>query len=251
MPRVSAQFVFALPPMRRTLVPTRLTFVEGTLMKLRYACLAAALAAAATAAQADGNQMYIRGGSMGVGLGYSTMVTERIAARVGANYFNYSRDDTYESNRYSADLKFSSIEALADVYVAGGFRISGGAIYSANKLDLTAQLGAGGTFTMNGVTYSGINAASAQVDLGRKKVAPYIGIGYSSRPNEGKGLGFHFDVGIVHQNPQASITIDADPVVTGDPTFQANKAQEEAKLRDSVSSASNWPVLMFGMSYTF
>jgi hypothetical protein len=153
--------------------------------------------------------------------------------------------------RNSANLKFSSIEALADLYVAGGFRITGGAIYSANKLDLSAKLGAGGSFTMNDVTYSGVDSASATVDLGRKRIAPYFGIGYSSRPNGSAGLGFYFDVGIVHQSPEASINVVADPAVTGDPTFQANKAQEEVKLRDAVSSASNWPVLMFGMSYTF
>jgi len=220
-------------------------------MKLQQVCVAAALAAVSSAALADGNQLYVRGGSMGVGLGYATALTDNINARIGFNYFDYSRDHTYESNRYSANLKFSSIEALADLYVAGGFRITGGAIYSANKLDLSAKLGAGGSFTMNDVTYSGVDSASATVDLGRKRIAPYFGIGYSSRPNGSAGLGFYFDVGIVHQSPEASINVVADPAVTGDPTFQANKAQEEVKLRDAVSSASNWPVLMFGMSYTF
>ena len=220
-------------------------------MKIRHTCLAAALAAISTAALADGNQMYVRGGTMGVGVGYATALSERINARVGFNYFDYSRDQTYDDNRYGADLKFSSIEALADVYLAGGFRLTGGAIYSANKVDLTARLGPGGSFTLNGNTYVGINSASAVVDLGRKRVAPYIGIGYSSRPNGGSGFGFYFDAGIVHQSPQATISIDADPLVTSDPTFQANKAQEEGKLRDSVSSASNWPVVMVGMSYTF
>jgi len=220
-------------------------------MKTRHTCLAAVLAALSTAAFADGNQLYVRGGTMGVGVGYATALSERINARVGFSYFDYSRDQTYDANRYGADLKFSSIEALADVYLAGGFRVTGGAIYSANKVDLTARLGAGGSFTLNGTTYSGINSASAVVDLGRKRVAPYIGIGYSSRPNGSAGLGFYFDAGVVHQSPQASISIDANPAVTSDPSYQANKAQEEAKLRDAVSSTSNWPVVMVGMSYTF
>lgn len=220
-------------------------------MAFKHACVAAALAALANVACADGSQIYVRGGTMGVGVGYATALTERVNARFGFNYFDYSRDQTYDANRYGADLKFSSLEALADVYLSGGFRLTGGAIYSANKVDLTARLGAGGSFTLNGTTYSGINSASAVVDLGRKRVAPYIGIGYSSRPNGSPGLGFHFDAGIVHQSPQATISIDANPAVTSDPTFLANKAQEEAKLRDSVSSASNWPVVMVGMSYTF
>ena len=55
-------------------------------MALKQACVAAGLAILANAALADGNQMYVRGGTMGVGVGYATALSERINARVGFNY---------------------------------------------------------------------------------------------------------------------------------------------------------------------
>lgn len=219
-------------------------------MNLGHVCIVAALSASSTTVFAAGSRVYLKGGTLGVGVGYAASLSESSGARIGANFFDHSRSDDYEGNRYDAKLKFSSIEALADFYLAGGFRITGGAIYSANKLDLAARLGPGNTFKLNGVGYP-VNSASAVVDLGRKRVAPYLGIGYSSRPGGGAGFGFHFDAGILRQGASASIAIDANPGITSDPVFQANKAQAEIDLREAVSDSKNWPVLSFGVTYTF
>jgi hypothetical protein len=114
------------------------------------------------------------------------------------------------------------------------------------------------TLNLNGQTYA-IQSADAQIDLGRSRTTPYIGMGFSSKPRAGGGLGFHFDVGLLKQDPTATINVVLDPATQAqlnaspslNATYLANKAQEEQKLRDSISGARNWPVVNLGLTYAF
>jgi hypothetical protein len=219
-------------------------------LSLNTMLLGAALAMIGSQAQAAGPQLFLKGGTLGVGLGLSASVSESFGARLAFNTFNYSTDKTYNSNNYTGDLKFQSFELLGDYYLSEGWRVSAGGIYNANKVQLRLKPGPGSTYSLNGIAYP-ITSASAEVRLGDNKLTPYVGLGYSSKPSSGSGLGFYMDLGATFQSPQSSISVVADPLILGDATFQANKLAEEKKLKDEVSKAKTYPVLSLGMTYTF
>jgi hypothetical protein len=213
-------------------------------------CAAGALVLAAPAAFADTGSLYVKAGTLGVGAGYAIPIGDSFAARIGANVFRVSTDHSYDGNAYSAKVKFGSGELLGDWYFTDGFRLTIGALYNRNRLDLDAKLGPGGTYQVNGVEYP-INSASAVVDLGHRRITPYTGVGYSTKPSLAAGLGFYADVGAMYQKPRSTISVDANPAILNDPTFQADKAQAESDLSDSVSHAKVYPVISVGMIYGF
>ena len=234
-----------------TTVPRR----SGPSLAVIVAAAAALLAGSAMPARAagplDGAQLYVKAGTLGGGFGIATSFADtRFGLRAAIDGGSLSRSGTYDSNAFQATFNFSSIELLGDVYLAGGLRLTAGAIQSSNKLDVTASDAATQGVTFNGVRYP-VSAASAEVDLGGNRFNPYLGLGYSSRPNAHGGLGCFVDAGVMFQQPTSSITVQGAAPLLIDPTFQANKAAEERKLQDSASSWKNWPVVSIGLSYAF
>ena len=228
----------------------------GRCSGLAAAVLISALSLAPVAARAEGVQLTTDVGTLGLGAGLGTMFTDSIGARVGFNTFRYSRNGTYSNNDYTGKLKFSSLDVLADWYVIGNFRLTAGLVRNGNKVALEAT-NPNKRLNLNGQTY-GFESADAQIDLGRGRISPYFGLGFGSKPRAGGGLGFHFDVGLLKQDPTATINLVPDAttqLLLNDPqvnaTYQANKAQEEQKLRDSISGARNWPVVNLGVTYAF
>jgi hypothetical protein len=210
----------------------------------------ASFAALCNQAAADSPQLFLKGGTLGVGLGLSTSISNSFGARFAFNNLNYSADKTYSGNSYTGNLKLQSFEVLGDYYLSQGWRLSAGGMYNANKVQLRLNPGPGSTYSLNGVAYP-ITSASAEVKLGDNKVTPYVGLGYSSKPGSSGGLGFYFDLGATFQSPKSTITVVANPLILNDPTFQANKAAEEKKLQDDVAKAKTYPVLSLGLTYSF
>ena len=76
-------------------------------------------------------------------------------------------------------------------------------------------------------------------------VAPYLGIGYSTRPKAAKGFGFNYDVGVMFQNPKSTLT------ATGAGVTQADIDAQNAKVQDAINKLKVMPVLAIGVSYSF
>lgn len=192
----------------------------------------------AAALAGDVGTVYTQLGTNGLGLGYAASVSDDWAVRGQYNTMkqSFSGDVGDFGSGSSLDVKidFNSLQLVGDWYPMGeGFRVSGGVVFNNNKITVN------GTGNVDG-TNGTVNAEIKMSD----GVAPYLGIGYSTKPKVAKGLGFNFDLGVMVQNPKATLTATGGPT----PTQIAN---EQAQMQDAVDKLKYMPVLALGISYSF
>jgi len=209
--------------------------------QMTFAYVLAALCAAPLLAQAgDNGTVYTQIGTNGIGLGYAMSVATDWAVRGQLNAlpkttFTGDVGDFGSSSQLTAEVTWNSVQLLGDWYpFEGGFRTSGGLVFNNNKITVT------GTGTVNNVANQTVNAEIKMSD----SVAPYLGIGYSTRPAAAKGLGFNFDLGAMFQNPKSTLT------VSGGAT-QADINAQNAKIQDAIDKLKIMPVVAIGLSYAF
>ena len=195
----------------------------------------------------------LRAGTLGGGVELAHAFTEKLGFRVSANGLNYSRSETRESVDYDARLKLQSGQLLLDWFpFSNNFRLSAGAMYNGNKFTLDGKPSPGGTFTINGTTYSSSDVGSLNGKVDFRKAAPYVGLGYG-RP-VGKGLSLTADLGVLFQGSPRSTLSATCGAVTPAPTcaqIQSDVAAEQNKFNDDIAKYRFFPVLSIGLAYVF
>lgn len=208
----------------------------------------------------QGGQLGIHAGTLGLGLSAGYDLSEILGVRGLVNYFDYSYDRTLSGNEYEGDLELRSLGLLADWYPVGGsFRVTGGLFVDNNELSARAMAD---DLDINGVQY----AASLNARAGFESLAPYLGIGWSSR-REGTGISFLFDAGVLFLGSPdltASGSISAGGCTfsvaeNGRATLRggcpsglgADLEAEHADLRDDLDDFELYPVVSAGLAYRF
>jgi hypothetical protein len=186
----------------------------------------------------DAGTMYTQLGTNGLGIGYAASVSNSWAVRGQYNTMKQSYSGDVGSygpgSALEVKIDFDSLQLLGDWYPAGdGFRLSGGVVFNNNKITVT------GTGQVNGVN----GTVNGQIKMS-ESAAPYIGIGYSTKPKVAKGFGFTFDAGVMFQDPKATLT------ATGGPTA-ADIAVGQRQMQEAADNFKNMPVLSLGLSYSF
>lgn len=171
----------------------------------------------------------------GVELGYR--FNDYLAVRGGINTGSYDYSSTDAGINYDYTLDFDNYPVLLDWHIFGGeFRLTGGVVSNNNK----ATGRASGLLDIGGTTYN----TTATTDITFEKASPYVGLGWGALPSTKRGLGFSFDIGVLMQgSPTAKIT--APGASAGD------IAAEEAALNEDLKDFKYWPVVSFGIGYTF
>lgn len=212
-------------------------------MKLpgKMACMAALVAVVPFAAVAgDMGTVYTQLGTGGLGIGYAKSVSQDWAVRGQYNAlpkqkFTGNVSDFGSNANLTVELDWNAVQLTGDWYPGeGGFRVSGGVTFNNSKI------------TVAGV--GNVNNKPATVNAEIKmsdNAAPYVGIGYSTRPKDAKGFGFTYDLGAMFQNPKSTLT------ASGVGVTQADIDAQNAKVQDAINNLKVMPVLNFGISYSF
>jgi len=203
-----------------------------------------------TAAHAGDLAIAVKAGTLGVGVEATTNIVPMfINARLQGNAFNYSTSITDTQVTYDGKLKLASVGLLADIYpFAGKFRITGGAYYNGNKLDVTGRPTAG-TFTFNGVTYPSAQVGTVTTTVNFNKFAPYVGFGWGDAISSGSPIGFSLELGALYMGqPKTSVTATG---IAGTPGLAADIAVEKKKLDASLSNMKWYPVASIGVNFRF
>lgn len=195
----------------------------------------------AVALAGDYGTVYTQIGSNGVGIGYAASVAPNWAARGQFNSFKQSFSgsvgDFGSTATMTVDINLNSVPLLADWYPGdGGFRLSGGIVFNNNKITI-----AGTGANVGTATNATVNAEIKLSD----SIAPYLGIGYATRPKDAKGFGFNYDLGVMFQNPKVSMT------ATGVGVTQAEIDAQVVKVQDAINNLKTMPVFGIGISYSF
>ncbi len=202
----------------------------------------------------NSNGIGIKAGTLGLGAEYTHSFNDYLNMRAGVNWLNWEHDFSTDDVSYKGDLQLQSFSLLADYHPFGnGFRLTGGALYNGNTVDVTAKPTAG-SYSINGVRYpaAAINSITGEVSF--SSIAPYLGLGWGRDAQSNSHWSFNFDLGILYQG-------EADPDINGHCSpmlpaaacahFQKNLAVEEQKIKDEVNDIKIYPVISFGVTYNF
>lgn len=190
----------------------------------------------------------VRGSTLGVGAELSMRSGKHLGLRLGGNYFQFSRDITVESNRYTATPHFENGTAMVDLYPFGGaLHLTGGVILNYNEGRLAAHL----PITLNGRDYTPSEVTELSASVTFKRAAPYAGIGLSGQGR----VSVLLDLGVGF-TATPIVALSGETTLTGAERdeFDARLAQEQENVQLEVNRHS-WlkyhPVLSFGLKFGF
>ncbi|HEV2298909.1 MAG TPA: hypothetical protein VGR72_10365 [Candidatus Acidoferrales bacterium] len=186
---------------------------------------------------------------------------------MGFNYFSYTLPTFNKDNAsYKGSLNLRSFQADFDYYLFGGFHVSpGGLLYNGNKVDATAFIPNGQSFTLGGTQYTADGNITGTGTLPLNRAAPTVKIGFGNLlPRSRRHFTFNFDLGAVFQQaPKVGVSLVglacpgstspcATPLnVATDPTVQTNIASEEAKINKDLKFFRYYPIISFGFGWKF
>lgn len=189
-------------------------------------------------------------GTQGLGMDLGSRISPKWGARLNANYFPYSRSDSFDDVKYDLDLTLATVGLLLDFHpFEGGFRITGGAYYNGNKLDLDADLKSGATYTIGDRTYTAEDIGSIDGDVTVNDFSPYLGLGWGTNiPTEGGSWAFSLDAGVMyHGSPSVSLSVENPNNI---PQLDRDLNDEISEIESDIDYRFH-PVLALGVSYRF
>jgi hypothetical protein len=236
---------------------------RGGASAIRALCTAAAaIAMAMTAAALPASAQLsaeVQAGSAGIGGGVSWALASELAVRVkGSAFPDVERTERAGGNRYQAHLDLGSIVAVLDWHpTAGGFRISGGALYDGNKVEGDSLPSSAGNYAIGDLLLPASLVGTLHGRIDFPNVAPYAGIGWGIAPRSGPGWGASIDLGVAYLGrPRVTLTPEPPP---GSPLnspaalalLAPALALEEARIEQKIDNYRYFPILAVGVGYHF
>lgn len=192
-------------------------------------------------------------GTTGIGAHLAIPLAQKLDLRIGGNLFDYDYSGKRGSVDYDFQIKLRTVDLLLDLYpLQSGFRVTGGAVYNGNHVDARGTPNVAGTYVLNGHSYSAADAGSIDGRIDFRRFAPYLGIGWGSRP-AAKGWSVNADVGAMVQGRAQVALNNSGCKLPGTlcASLQQDIDVEAASLHDKIDSYSVYPVLRIGAVYRF
>jgi hypothetical protein len=192
--------------------------------------------------------------TLGLGASVALPVANQLKLRVGVNGFSKGVDFSANDIDYEGDLKLLNVSGGLEYYPSAksGFFVMAGAAYQNNRIegvgrpsDLTR------TYTINGRQYPAalVGELDAEIRL-PNKIAPYLGIGYSSPIDSDRNLSLFANLGVMFTG-KAELDITSPNPIANDPRFAADLQREVDKARDDLNIPSVYPIFSLGLTYRF
>lgn len=214
--------------------------------------LAVAFAATAVlyagAAAAQQTSVGVSAGTPGIGLELGYDLNETFGVRANGNFFSLSKDVESDGLTYDGKLKLLSVGLLGDFYMFdSGFRLTGGAYYNDNHVNLTAT--PSGNTEIGGTVYTPAQIGTLTGSAEYNRFTPYAGLGYTSNRGE-PGLSFVFDAGVMFQG-RPDIALAGNGAITATPGFQADLERERQEVAADLKWTRFYPAVRLGVAYRF
>lgn len=205
----------------------------------------------------------------GAGLDVATSLSRHFNLRAGAEYFSYSTTFQDQGANIAIQLRAQSGHASFDYFpFTNQFRLSPVLVFANdNRARATALVPPGSAITLNGQDYTSSITdplhGAGSVDF--RKVSPGFTLGWGNLiPRTGSHFSLPLQAGFYYVGqPGLKVSFSGsacDPTqpaaigcasVTEDSGFQQNLAQFIARNNHNLSYASFFPVLSFGVGYSF
>jgi hypothetical protein len=201
---------------------------------------------------ADSGNFAVSGkvGTLGLGGDVAAKLTDNVDARVGYSGLDVDIDGKeIDDIDYDFNIGLSSFEALADWYVFdGSFRLTGGAVYMDNSVDMKAVPTGPKEIGDNTYYPSDIGTLTGAVDI--DGLSPYVGIGWGNPFKSDSRLGFTCDIGVAFIS-SPDVSLRANGPIASDPTFRADLEKERKDIEDDMGVVRIYPVISLGLYFRF
>ena len=217
-------------------------------LALGFCCSSLLVASAALAG--DGTlAVGVTAGTLGVGPELSLRPTEHLGVRANFAWLSFSRDEDVNDIDYDGDLGLLSIGAMADWYpFDGGLRISGGARWNGNDIDLSAR--PANNVTIGGATYTPAEIGRLTGTVEANAIAPVLSVGYAGDLSPGFTLGA--ELGVMYQGaPEIKNLRARGGLLENDPGLLGDLNDEESRIESEVDSYRFWPAVQVMLLYRF
>lgn len=202
--------------------------------------------------------------TLGLGIEGAVRTTDSTNFRLGFNSFNYGRTLNHDGLNYGGRLDLQSLHASFDWFFWGGLHLSPGVmLYNNNHATAGVSVPSGQQFSLGGTTYtSGSTPVGGSGLMNFSHAGPMLTLGWGNMvPRDGAHLSFHFETGVAYQStPQVALNLTGivcdstgticQPVASY-PGLPANIQQEEQNLQQKLHLLKTYPILSFGLSYSF
>jgi hypothetical protein len=203
----------------------------------------------AGAANADNNLGFgVKAGTLGIGVEGTWRALPYMDLRVGANQYDYSDNGTYAGIMYDAEVNLDTFYATGNFrFPLSPFRLTAGIFSNGNELNAVSA-DDGAIIIVGGDPYPADAVGTVSSNASFASTSPYLGFGYDFTLLGTVGL--NLDFGVLWQgSPEVSIA--ADGILSGDPTFEASLEAERLALEDDISDFKAWPVVSLGFVVNF
>jgi hypothetical protein len=195
-------------------------------------------------------------GTLGAGIDLTYSVNEKTNARFNINNGKIDFDFEESNIDYDGSFNASTAGGLIDYYPhTNDFRLTTGFYVNQNELNLSATGGATSTIGDNNTP---INGLQLDLDVGFKKVVPYLGLGWGNAIKAEDDWQFGLDVGVLYQGSAKSSLAFVEnglyyATLTEDQKNELQEAltQEENNINDELKDFKLYPVISVGVGYRF
>jgi hypothetical protein len=187
-------------------------------------------------------------GTPGLGLEFGYDFNDTFGLRANGNWLSFSKDVQSDDVNYDGKLKLFSMGLLGDFYMFdSGFRLTGGAYYNNNHVNIDAT--PTGAVNIGGTSYAAGQIGTLRGRADYNEFTPYAGLGYTT--NRGQpGLSLVFDAGVMFQG-RPDVTLASTGPVAGQPTFAADIERERQQIADDLKWTRFYPAVRLGLAYRF
>ncbi len=217
-------------------------------MKLRILATAALLSGALSIHAAQAGEMYLQGGTQGLGVGYAQSLNSWLGVHADLNGGSLSHGFDAGSMHYDGRLHLFSGGLYLDAFpiASSAFRVTGGVLVSNTHVNGTATSN-DGNFVINGQTVSS-PGSSATVKIRYPAAMPYLGIGFGHKPTATKGFNFTADLGVAYGRPRVSYNASPELVAAAG---AENVNAEMQSIQDKANKYRFYPIVQLGLTYRF
>ncbi len=220
--------------------------------KFFWAALVGMLAAA-TPVHADG--VYAKAGILGVGIGYSHVVSPAFTLRGDlATVGTFKRDGSAGGFDYKAKFRNNQAMLYVDYFpFDSGFRLTAGLGMRDMRVTGDANPNSAGVVEIGDVPVNFGPGDSATAKVKMPSIAPYLGVGWSSKPSNPAqgGWGFMADLGVTFGKPKTDFDVSDSVRAKLGPDAQAAIDRQYDEIDDKAKKLKFFPSLYLGVSYTF
>lgn len=189
-------------------------------------------------------------GTEGIGALLSAQLIPRtLALNIGFSRFNHDFNFTADKARFDANLRLGAVPIVLSWYpFHGNFSVDAGVFINQNRVAATGVPEAGGTYRINGDSYTAAEVGTMTGTTDFHVAAPYVGIGWGN-PFAGGRWTFLVDAGAMYEG-SPRVNLHATGAATN-PQLAADVASLQNSVNHQLDFLNWWPVVTIGVAYRF